>query len=105
MSTTNESSIHSSQITETDSDKDLIIHSLNESLQIHKEILERIQNEKDTFQQQAAKELQEQRESFEQWKLEAQDASEEEKLRCVELQENIATLKAEIEKKKKPMSN
>lgn len=100
MSTTNESSIHSSQITETDSDKDLIIHSLNESLQIHKEILERIQNEKDTFQQQAAKELQEQRESFEQWKLEAQDASEEEKLRCVELQENIATLKAEIEKKK-----
>jgi hypothetical protein len=32
---------------ESDSDKDLIIYSLNESLQIHKEIVERIQAEKD----------------------------------------------------------
>jgi hypothetical protein len=32
---------------ESESDKDLIIYSLNESLQIHKEIVERIQNEKD----------------------------------------------------------
>jgi hypothetical protein len=32
---------------ESNSDKDLIIYSLNESLQIHKEIVERIQSEKD----------------------------------------------------------
>ncbi|KAI9299612.1 hypothetical protein BJ944DRAFT_274088 [Cunninghamella echinulata] len=34
---------------DTDSDKDLIIHSLNESLHIHKEILEKIQAEKEAY--------------------------------------------------------
>ncbi|GAA5806066.1 hypothetical protein EDC94DRAFT_629636 [Helicostylum pulchrum] len=37
---------------ESESDKDLIIYSLNESLQIHKEIVERIQNEKDDIEDQ-----------------------------------------------------
>ncbi|KAK4512569.1 uncharacterized protein ATC70_003272 [Mucor velutinosus] len=37
---------------ESESDKDLIIYSLNESLQIHKEIVERIQNEKDDIEYQ-----------------------------------------------------
>ncbi|KAI8140975.1 hypothetical protein BJV82DRAFT_519068 [Fennellomyces sp. T-0311] len=34
---------------DTDSDKDLVITSLTESLQIHKEILERLNNEKEAF--------------------------------------------------------
>ncbi|KAI7887598.1 uncharacterized protein EV154DRAFT_520467 [Mucor mucedo] len=37
---------------ESESDKDLIIYSLNESLQIHKEIVERTQNEKDDIEDQ-----------------------------------------------------
>lgn len=37
---------------ESESDKDLIIYSLNESLQIHKEIVERTQNEKDDMEDQ-----------------------------------------------------
>ncbi|CAO3647502.1 unnamed protein product [Cunninghamella blakesleeana] len=44
--------IHSSSYqtnNDTDSDKDLIIHSLNESLHIHKEILEKIQAEKEAY--------------------------------------------------------
>ncbi|KAI8372711.1 uncharacterized protein BYT42DRAFT_500791 [Radiomyces spectabilis] len=50
---------------ETDSDKDLVIHSLNESLHIHKEILERIQLEKDTYTAQVEKERQNEREERE----------------------------------------
>lgn len=34
---------------DTDSDKDLVIHSLNESLHIHKEIMERIHAEKEAY--------------------------------------------------------
>lgn len=47
---------------ESESDKDLIIYSLNESLQIHKEIVERIQNEKDDieYQYEQEKELEDQ---------------------------------------------
>lgn len=47
---------------ESESDKDLIIYSLNESLQIHKEIVERIQNEKDDieYQYEQEKELENQ---------------------------------------------
>lgn len=37
---------------ESESDKDLIIYSLNESLQIHKEMVERVQNEKDDIEYQ-----------------------------------------------------
>ncbi|KAI8073868.1 hypothetical protein BC940DRAFT_315468 [Gongronella butleri] len=35
------------EVSDTDSDKDLVIHSLNESLSIHKEILEKIHMEKE----------------------------------------------------------
>ncbi|CEP07219.1 hypothetical protein [Parasitella parasitica] len=48
---------------ESESDKDLIIYSLNESLQIHKEIVERIQGEKDDieYQYEQDKEIENQR--------------------------------------------
>ncbi|KAG1469584.1 hypothetical protein G6F56_003174 [Rhizopus delemar] len=100
MSTTDESSFHSSRITETDSDKDLVIQSLSESLQIHKEILERIQNEKDTIQEQTGRDLQKQKDEFEQWKKDAENALEEEEERFEDLQKNISALKKELETKK-----
>ncbi|KAI9264744.1 hypothetical protein BY458DRAFT_513842 [Sporodiniella umbellata] len=100
MSTTDESSFSSSHINETDSDKDLIIQSLSESLQIHKEILERIQNEKDTIQEQTESELKKQKEEFDHWKQDAEDALEKEEEKFEKLQESIATLRKELEKKK-----
>ncbi|CEG74245.1 hypothetical protein RMATCC62417_09484 [Rhizopus microsporus] len=100
MSTSEESSIQTNRTLEVDSDKDLVIQSLQESLQIHKEILERIQNEKDTFRQQAEKEKQEQKETFDRWKLDAEQALEEEDRHCIELEESIAALRKELEAKK-----
>ncbi|CEG80263.1 hypothetical protein RMATCC62417_14625 [Rhizopus microsporus] len=100
MSTSEESSIQTNRTLEVDSDKDLVIQSLQESLQIHKEILERIQNEKDTFRQQAEKEKQEQKEAFDRWKSDAEQALEEEERHCIELEENIAALRKELEAKK-----
>ena len=100
MSTSEESSIQTNRTLEADSDKDLVIQSLQESLQIHKEILERIQNEKDTFRQQAEKEKQEQKEAFDRWKSDAEQALEEEERHCIELEESIAALKKELEAKK-----
>ncbi|KAG0747447.1 hypothetical protein G6F57_000580 [Rhizopus arrhizus] len=100
MSAADNSSIRSFQPMEIDSDKDLVINSLRESLEIHKEILERIQNEKEMFQQRIEKEKKEQEESFEEWKIEAEKELIEEEKRCSELQKNIAALKQELEAKK-----
>lgn len=55
---------------ESESDKDLIIYSLNESLQIHKEIVERIQNEKDDMEDQYEQEKAKERSEFEEDKIE-----------------------------------
>lgn len=97
-------SVHSFRVLEsqqeTDSDKDLIIHSLHESLHIHKEILERIQNEKETYQEQIEKERQEERESLEKWRYDSQRMLEEQSYRCQQLESNIANLKQELENKK-----
>ncbi|KAG1473753.1 hypothetical protein G6F56_000772 [Rhizopus delemar] len=100
MSTIDSSSIISLETMDIDSDKDLIINSLRESLQIHKEILERIQNEKETFQQLMDKKKQEQAELFEQWKFEAISELEREEKRCSDLQKNMNDLKQELDVKK-----
>ncbi|KAI8343739.1 hypothetical protein BC941DRAFT_412204 [Chlamydoabsidia padenii] len=53
---------------DTDSDKDLVIHSLNESLHIHKEIMEKIQAEKEAFVAQLNKERQDELDDIERTK-------------------------------------
>ncbi|CAO3694224.1 unnamed protein product [Rhizopus stolonifer] len=100
MSTIDSSSIISLETMDIDPDKDLIINSLRESLQIHKEILERIQNEKETFQQLMDKKKQEQDELFEQWKFEAINELELEEKRCSDLQKDMNDLKQELDVKK-----
>lgn len=97
-------SVHSFRVLDsqkdTESDKDLIIHSLHESLHIHKEILERIQNEKEKYQSQVEQERQEEKTSLENWRQASQQVLEEQHDRCQELEQNIAVLKQELEAKK-----
>ncbi|KAK4515639.1 Transmembrane nucleoporin [Mucor velutinosus] len=97
-------SVHSFRVLDsqkdTESDKDLIIHSLHESLHIHKEILERIQNEKEKYQSQVEQERQEEKKSLESWRQASQQVLEEQHDRCQELEQNIALLKQELEAKK-----
>lgn len=97
-------SVHSFRVLDsekdTESDKDLIIHSLHESLHIHKEILERIQSEKEQYQSQVKQERQEEKESLENWRQASQQVLEEQHDRCQELEQNIALLKQELETKK-----
>ncbi|CAO3641368.1 unnamed protein product [Mucor hiemalis] len=61
---------------ESESDKDLIIYSLNESLQIHKEIVERIQNEKDDLEDQYEQEKAKEWNEFEEDKNEIESKKE-----------------------------
>ncbi|KAI8885395.1 hypothetical protein K501DRAFT_180034 [Backusella circina FSU 941] len=82
---------------EEESDKDLVIHSLHESLHIHKEILERIQNEKETYEKQVSQERLEEKESIGQWRDLSQKVLEEQTLRCQQYEEDISTLRQEIE--------
>ncbi|KAI8642409.1 hypothetical protein BD408DRAFT_443456 [Parasitella parasitica] len=97
-------SVHSFRVldsqTDTDSDKDLIIHSLHESLHIHKEILERIQTEKERYQAQVEQEREEERKSLEDWRQVSQQVLEEQHDRCQELEQSISLLKQELESKK-----
>ncbi|CEP09675.1 hypothetical protein [Parasitella parasitica] len=97
-------SVHSFRVldaqADTDSDKDLIIHSLHESLHIHKEILERIQTEKEKYQAQVEQEREEERKSLEDWRQVSQQVLEEQHDRCQELEQSIALLKQELESKK-----
>jgi hypothetical protein len=101
-------SVHSFRVLDTqqdsDSDKDLIIHSLHESLHIHKEILERIQHEKEVYQQQVEKEREEEKESIENWRQISERVLTEQTIRCEELESNIAQLKQELETKKEEYS-
>lgn len=101
-------SVHSFRVLDTqqdtDSDKDLIIHSLHESLHIHKEILERIQHEKEAYQQKVEKEREEEKESMENWRQNSQRVIDEQTIHCEELESNIAKLKQELELKKEEYS-
>ncbi|KAI7898677.1 uncharacterized protein BX663DRAFT_523699 [Cokeromyces recurvatus] len=97
-------SVHSFRIIDTqqdsESDKDLIIHSLNESLHIHKEILERIQNEKEEFQQQIEKERQKEKEALEKFKKSSQQVLDDQNKHCEQLESIISSLRQDLEKKK-----
>lgn len=97
-------SVHSFRVLDpqkdTESDKDLIIHSLHESLHIHKEILERIQSEKEKYQSQIEQERQEEKQTLENWRQTSQQVLEEQYDRCQELEQNISLLKQELEAKK-----
>ncbi|KAI8382967.1 hypothetical protein BD560DRAFT_385657 [Blakeslea trispora] len=85
---------------ESESDKDLIIHSLNESLHIHKEILERIQNEKEAYHQQIEKEREIEKQKADSWRKASEHALEEQLDRCAELEYSISKLRRELEVKK-----
>lgn len=85
---------------DTDSDKDLVITSLTESLQIHKEILERLHNEKQEFIANIEKERQSEREATEKEKKQAQQALEEQMERYQRLEKAYTTVVKELEAKK-----
>ncbi|ORZ24179.1 hypothetical protein BCR42DRAFT_365382 [Absidia repens] len=55
-------------LSDTDSDKDLMIHSLNESLHIHKEIMEKIHAEKEAYVTQLGKQRQDELDDIERTK-------------------------------------
>lgn len=101
-------SVHSFRVIDSqqdsDSDKDLIIHSLHESLHIHKEILERIQNEKEVYQEQIEKERLKEKEIVENWKESSERVLQEQSNQCHEMEMNINKLKQELELKKEEYS-
>ncbi|KAI9339497.1 hypothetical protein BD770DRAFT_400250 [Pilaira anomala] len=101
-------SVHSFRVLasqqETESDKDLIIHSLHESLHIHKEILERIQNEKEEYQKQIEQERKKEKETVTEWKVASERVIGEQEERCKELEDNINRLRQELELKKEEYS-
>ncbi|KAG2234426.1 hypothetical protein INT48_007174 [Thamnidium elegans] len=101
-------SVHSFRVVdsqkETDSDKDLIIHSLHESLHIHKEILERIQTEKEEYKQHIEQERVEEQISVSSWKEASERVLTEQQARCKELENNIEKLRRELELKKEEYS-
>lgn len=97
-------SVHSFRVTdaksESDADKDLIIHSLHESLHIHKEILERIQNEKERYQQQMEEERAHEQQSMLHWRETSQRELEEQNSQCQRMEASLVQLKQELEQKK-----
>lgn len=78
---------------ETDSDKDLVITSLTESLQIHKEILERLHHDKEAFIAKTNEERLEEREETERLVQEAME-------RYRRLETAYTTVVQELEAKK-----
>lgn len=101
-------SVHSFRVADTqqdsDSDKDLIIHSLHESLHIHKEILERIQNEKELYEQHIEQERRLEQEKLENWKEMSERVLKEQGAQCHEMEMNIHRLRHELELKKEAYS-
>ncbi|KAI7854690.1 hypothetical protein BDC45DRAFT_440216 [Circinella umbellata] len=85
---------------DTDSDKDLVINSLTESLQIHKEILERLNNEKDAYIADLRKERSDEHNSILKEKGEAQTALETQMEQYRRLETAYSTMVKELEAKK-----
>lgn len=85
---------------ETDSDKDLVITSLTESLQIHKEIMERLHAEKEAFIERMKQERENEREMTRKEKEAAQKAMEEQMEQYQKLEEAYSTIVKELETKK-----
>lgn len=85
---------------ESESDKDLIIYSLNESLQIHKEIVDRIEHEKEEMKRQFELEKQEEQKEFEKEKIQAEEEQLESKEKVNKLEAIYQALVKELEAKK-----
>ncbi|KAI9323840.1 hypothetical protein BX666DRAFT_1846776 [Dichotomocladium elegans] len=83
-----------------ESDKDLVIITLKESLQIHKEIMEELQREKDTFVTNLKREREEEKRATEKEKEEALAAMEEQIDKYRRLEEAYRTVVTELEAKK-----
>ncbi|KAG0171758.1 hypothetical protein DFQ28_000436 [Apophysomyces sp. BC1034] len=85
---------------QTESDKDLMINSLAESLQIHKEIVERIQREKDVYEETMEKRHAEERNAVNVEREKAQLALEEHKEHYARLEAAYQSVVQELEAKK-----
>ncbi|KAI8097626.1 uncharacterized protein BX664DRAFT_326857 [Halteromyces radiatus] len=83
-------------VSDTDSDKDLVIHSLNESLHIHKEIMEKIHAEKEAYITQLNKDRQQELEVMERTK----QTLEEQMDRYNKLDAAYSALRRELDSKK-----
>ncbi|KAI8889645.1 hypothetical protein K501DRAFT_282251 [Backusella circina FSU 941] len=85
---------------ESESDKDLIIYSLNESLQIHKEIVERIQHEKDDLEEKYERERIHEKLELQRETLDIEDKQSEKKQELGKLEGIYQSLLNELELKK-----
>ncbi|KAF7730581.1 hypothetical protein EC973_001963 [Apophysomyces ossiformis] len=85
---------------QTACDKDLMINSLAESLQIHKEIVERVQREKDAYEEAMEKKHREERNSLMMQHEQAKAALEEHRERCARLEVAYQSVVQELETKK-----
>lgn len=85
---------------ESESDKDLIIYSLNESLQIHKEMVERVQTEKDDIEYQYELEKAEETKEIEQEKDKVNSEQKESMEKMNKLESMYQALLNELESKK-----
>ncbi|KAI8976212.1 hypothetical protein BDB01DRAFT_803718 [Pilobolus umbonatus] len=83
-----------------DSEKDLIIQSLNQVIDAHKLVFEHLQEEKQAYQEQVEKERAEEKSRAEEYRKEADEIMEKQKKRCEELEKSIVLLKQDIEAKK-----
>lgn len=85
---------------ESDSDKDLVINTLTESLQIHKEIMERLHSEREAFIEKMERERNEEQETTRKEKEQALQAMEEQLERYERLESAYNLVVAELETKK-----
>jgi hypothetical protein len=85
---------------ESESDKDLIIYSLNESLQIHKEIVGRIQNEKDDLEDVYKSEKKQEKAIIEEEKQQIEEKTQKGEQQLNKLESVYQSLLKELENKK-----
>ncbi|KAI8373281.1 hypothetical protein BD560DRAFT_394513 [Blakeslea trispora] len=84
---------------QSESDKDLIIYSLNESLSIHKEIVERVQQEKDDLEYYYEQTMREQQQKLKQEQAQADQAQTAAQMNLIRLEETYRSLMVELETK------
>ncbi|KAI8384536.1 uncharacterized protein BYT42DRAFT_592742 [Radiomyces spectabilis] len=85
---------------DTDSDKDLLIYSLHESLQIHKEIVERIQGDKEDYEERVEQERMVERAQYEKERERSQQVLEDQTHRFHRLESAYHSLMKEFEQRK-----
>lgn len=85
---------------DADSDKDLVISTLTESLQMHKEIMEELQREKDAFVADLKREREEEKQANRKEKEDALESMEAQLQRYRQLEEAYSLVVNELEAKK-----